>query len=322
MTHRGPMIVTSTPLTLSYFIRDISEAIATFNRVQWFRSTGQNNLYFAVSDFVAGVATITGGAVTPHEINGKTLSLMVNGAIQVDVVFATADPVSTGDAAVEIAAASALLTAVDDGAGHLQISTVGTGTGSSVEVLESTAALSLGFQVGDSALGTGTDNILVPGTHEYFFTDQNSDVDYWYRVQLRNDVTLQETALTVPFPASAVAAVPVSQTVVAYIRLADLSGKSLVERKVTLHNSFLPNVVSGFGLFRHSLEMATDRNGYAEVRVVRGAEIDVSIDGTGFVRRIAIPLTGDAVNLLDPTLVIEDEFGIQQMNVDFAVRTS
>jgi hypothetical protein len=48
----------------------------------------------------------------------------------------------------------------------------------------------------------------------------------------------------------------------------------------------------------------------------------MSIDGTGFVRRIAIPTTGDSVDLLDPALVTRDEFGIHEANIDFAIRTS
>jgi hypothetical protein len=184
------------------------------------------------------------------------------------------------------------------------------------------AAPFLGWVVGDGAVGTDGDTVLVAGTHEYFFTDGNSDKDFWYKVHALHDSTGDEAELTPAFPAVEVDSVPKSQTIVAFIRLADMSGCPIEARKVVLHNVFLPDVVSGFGIFRHSTTLTTDRNGYAELRLVRGMVVDFSIDGTGFVRRITIPTTGDIVDLLDASLVTEDEFGIQEADIDFAIRTS
>ena len=323
------MPVTSIPLTQSYFIRDIAGALVTFNRLQWWRSiSGENGLFEAISDFAAAPAVLTGADIEPHELNGKTFSFLVNDTDQIDVTFVAADPVDTATAAAEIDAASALITAADDGNGHVEITTVGTGTGASIEVLESEGALSLGFQTGDFAIGIGTDSTLVSGTHEYFFTDQNSDADYWYKVKTRHDTTLVESELTAAFPANASQGVPKSETIVAYMRLVDLSGSPIVDRKVTLTNTFLPNLVNTTvpnqqaGVFRGFLEKETDRNGYVEFRVLRGIEIDVTVEATSFVRRLTIPTVGDLVDLLDPALETRDEFGIQEQNVDFAIRTS
>ena len=325
------MPVTSIPLTVSYFIRDIAGALVTFNRIQWWRGrSGPDGLFELVTDFVAGPAVLTGADVGPHELFGKTLSFLVNDTDQVDVTFATADPVSTAAAAAEIDAASALITSADDGNGRVQITTVGTGTGASIEVLESEGGISMGFQTGDFAIGIGTDTTLVGGTHEYFFTDQNSDADFWYKVKLRHDSTLVESELTTAFPANLSQGVPKSETIVAYMRLVDLSGCPIEGRKVTLANTFLPNVVNttvpdqSAGVFRGFTEKVTDSNGYVEFRVLKGIEIDVSVEATSFVRRLTIPSTVglDLVDLLDPTLVTRDEFGIQEQNVDFAIRLS
>jgi hypothetical protein len=68
--------------------------------------------------------------------------------------------------------------------------------------------------------------------------------------------------------------------------------------------------------------MTTDRDGYAEVRLVRGMEVDFAVDGTNLIRRIQVPTTGDGFDLLDPSLVVSDEFGIQEPKIDFMVRTT
>jgi hypothetical protein len=255
------------------------------------------------------------------------LSFRVNGT-RVDVTFADPDPVTTAQAAAVINAATLALVASDSD-GRLLLTTAATGSGASIEILESEAAAYLGFSAGDGAVGTDPDTILVNGTHEYFYVDQNSDETFWYRVEFVHSVSSVTTGLGVPFPANPADRVPSSQTIVCYLRLAGLDGSPIAGRRVTFHNAFLPNVVleqqldaRRWGVFRHSAEMVTDRNGYAEIRLLRGIQIDMAIDGTNFVRKITIPTLGDGVDLLNPALSTEDEFGIQEPNIDFAIRTS
>ena len=319
-------VVTNQPIQLSYFVQDIASALLTYNRVRWHRSrTGQNGVYEPATSAVPTAAVLTGSAASPHALNGKTLSFVVSGVSTVSVTFAAPDPVTTAQAAVAINAATPLVVASDVG-GLLSLTTVTTGSGASIEILESTAVPALGFVAGDGAVGTDQDTVLVAGTHEYFYTDQNSDRDFWYRVEFRHSVTNKTTGLGVPFPANQVQHVPKSRTIVGYVRLADLSGLPIEGRRITFANPFLPNTVvdqnTRWGIFRHYLEMQTDRNGYAEVRLIRGMTVDVAIEGTNFVRRIQIPTTGDVVDILDPALVTQDEFGIQAQNVDFAIRLS
>lgn len=317
------MTVTNTPIQVSYFVRDIAGAVATYNRLRWFRSKdGPNGTFEARTDAAAGPAVLSSPNVEPHELNGKTLSFMVGGINQVDVTFAAADPVDTATAVAEINGATALVVASPGPDGELVLTSSTTGGDASIEILEGDAALAFGWVVGDGAVGTDPDTVLVAGTHEYFFTDDHSDRDYWYKVQFLSTATAAESALSIPFPANQADKVPASQTIVCYIRLADLTGCPIEGRKITFFNMFIPNTAAGFGIFRHTAEMVTDRNGYAEIRLIRGLEVDMSVGGTGFVRRITIPSTGDAVDLLDPALVTRDEFGIQEMAVDFAIRTS
>jgi hypothetical protein len=319
-------VVTNQPIQLSYFVQDITSALLTYNRIRWHRSrSGQNGLYSAATATLPTTASLVGTAVTPHQINGKTLTFKVGGTSTVSVTFANPDPVTTAQAATAINAATPLVVASDDG-GYLRLTTVTTGSISSVEITGGSAAPFLGFSVGDGAVGQDQDTILVAGTHEYFYTDQNSDRDFWYRVEFFNTVSGQTTGLGVPFPANQVQRLPSSKTIVGYVRLSDLSGYPIEGRRITFANVFLPNTVidqnTRWGIFRHYAQMETDRNGYAEIRLIRGAQLDISIDGTGFVRRILVPSTGDVVDLLDPALVVQDEFGIQEPQIDFAIRTT
>jgi hypothetical protein len=319
-------VVTSQPIQLSYFVQDITSALLTYNRLRWHRSrTGQYGVYEAATAPAATVASLVGTAVSPHQISGKTLTFKANGVASVSVTFAAADPVTTAQAATAINAATPFVVASDDG-GYLRLTTVTTGSLASIEITGGSAAPFLGLAVGAGAVGKDADTILVSGTHEYFYTDQNSDREFWYRVEFLNSTTAQTTGLGVPFPANQARKLSASKTIVGYVRLSDLSGYPIEGRRVTFANVFLPNTVidqnTRWGIFRHYAQMETDRNGYAEIRLIRGAQLDISIDGTGFVRRILVPSTGDVVDLLDPILVVQDEFGIQEPQIDFAIRTT
>lgn len=317
------MVVTHTPLTLAYFIRDLTGALATFNRLVWYRSrTGQNGLYEQATDLTAGPAVLVAHKSGPHALNGKTLVFTVNGVTQVSVPFTGPDPVTTTAAATAINGATGLVVASADADDQLVLTTVATGSGASIEIDESDAAPYVGFDIGDAAIGIDVDNTLVSGTYQYFYTDQNSDDSFFYKVRLFNSTTLQVSDFSVPIPASQIPVIPYAQTLVAFIKLADIAGRPLAGRVVSLTNTFLPNKVDGFGIFRNAKEMTTDATGYAETRLLRGMQLDVAISGSDFVRRITVPTTGDFIDLLDPALVSEDEFGIQQPDIDFAVRTS
>lgn len=320
-------VVTNQPVQMSYFIRDISGAVAAYNRIRWYRSTTEGGLYQARTAVAAQSAVLVGSSESPHQANGKTLSFRVNGVSDVTVAFVGADPITTATVASEINSATPLVVAADDGNGHLQLTSATTGTGASIEILSGDANPFLGFVEGDGATGLDGDTVLVAGTHEYFYTDYNSDRDYWYRVEFYNTATAATSGLGVAFPANLADSIPRSQTIVGSIRLADLSGYPVPNRKITMFNVGMPNSrqVTGdptlWGVARQYAQITTDRNGYAEYRFLRGITIDINIEG-GVTRRITVPTTGDAFDLLDPALVSSDEFGIQEPNIPFAMRTT
>lgn len=318
-------LVTNQPLQLSYFVPDIASALLTYDRLRWHRSrTGPGGEFEEVTHAFATSPIISAGKAGPYSINGRTLDLRINGNVDVSVTFTDSDPVTAAQAAVEITNSSVMLSALDNG-GVLEIHNVQSGTNASIEIVGGDAVPFLDMDAGAGVVGKDQDTVLVAGTHEYFFTDQNSDRDYWYRVEFLHSITADSTGTGIPFPANMTDRVQKSQTIVCFIRISDMGGYAVESRRITFHNHFLPNKVGDgkeWGVFRHAKEITTDRNGYAEVRMLRGIVVDMSIDGTGFVRKIQIPSTGDIVDLLDPSLVTADEFGIHDVKYDWAIRTS
>lgn len=319
------MVVTHQPIQLSFFIADIDTVLTTYDSVRWWRSrTGQSGLFEPATFTIVKPAVLEGSKVGPFQLHGKTLSIRVNGVTQVDIPFTDPDPVTITQVLAAITGATGLVVPSNDG-GKLVLTTVTTGSVSSIEILVSEAAPFLGFDTDAAALGLDADTLLVVGVHEYFFLDQNSSPEFWYRAELRDDLTFQTAGLGVAFQAGP-EHIADDLLITAFIRLNDLRGQPIQGREVTFVNALLPNVVTSgstrYGIFRRALTMSTDKNGYAEIRLLRGMKIDISVDGTDFIRRLQIPSTGDSVDLLDPALVSEDEFGIQQPDIDFAVRTS
>ena len=175
--------VTNSPNQVSNFVRDISAAVASYDHIRWHRSKdGADGTYVARTLAAAAPAVLTIQKTGPHQLNGKTLSLMNGGVSQVDVLFATADPVSATAAAAEIDAASALFTAVAQSDDTITITNAATGTGSSIEVLSGDANTFLGLTAGDGALGVDAATVLVAGTHGYPLPDPNPGKDCWDRV--------------------------------------------------------------------------------------------------------------------------------------------
>lgn len=315
------MPVTNQPLTISYFIDDISGALATFDSLRWWRSTtGQNGLYELITNPAATAAVLTGTRTGPFYVQGLTLSLVIDGVVPFEHTFTGADPISIGDIVTELANVAAGAFTPSNASGALALTSPTTGTGSSVQVVATDASVALGLA--GEALGLGQSSPLVSGTHEYFFTDQNSDYDFWYRVQLFHSVTLDRSELSAPISADQVLAVPASQTIVGYIRLATVTGRPDAGRKVVVFNDKLPNAQAGYGIVRFYEEIVTDRTGYAKIRLLRGVEISFNISGTGVTRKITVPTAGDAFDLLDESLVADDAYGIQYQDVPFATRTS
>lgn len=315
--------ITNTPLTLSWVEPDITEILAVYNRLAWYRSRdGEHGLYEPASALAAQGAVLTGTMAEPHDVGGRELILEVDGA-EITIPFAGASPYTTAAVIADIASAVAgVVVATEDADTYLVLTTATTGSAATLKVVGGDAAPYLGLAAADDqAVGLDAHVVLVSGESQYFFTDDNGSDEFWYKTQYVNSVTSPVSRLSVPITGDIHQVVDYDSTSVMYVKLSDVRGRSLPGRIVTIATSFQPNLTGGYAVFRHLEKITTDINGYAEIRLLRGALIDVGIDGTGFFRRFTVPDV-TTFDLFDPALVVSDEFGIADLQVAYGIRTS
>jgi hypothetical protein len=313
--------VTNTPLSLSYFIADITTALATFNRLRWYRGLAEVGPFEAITGAAATAASLVSSRGEPFDVQGLAVKFKVNGGAERTVTFTGVSALTAAQVVSQIQGTYVDFTAAVVGTG-VSLTTVATGSAASLELTGGDALPYLGFLLGATSVGLDADTTLSAGVHEYFHTDSQSSVDYWYRTEMRSSLSAVVAPMSPAVKVQRPARIPDAQTIVCYLRLADMKGAAIAGRGITIANVFSPNVAAGYGIFRHYEQGETDADGYFEMRLLRGMLIDLVIDGTSFVRRIQIPTVGDSVNLLDPALVTQDEFGIQEPNIDAAIRLS
>lgn len=322
-------IVTNTLIKQSHLVTDRSVILGApdYTSIRWYRSRGgATGPFEACSAAVAEPAKLVFEPVTAA-LDGKDVIFRLNGTTEIAVIFSGGNPIDLVEVASQISSASLGWTCVVNGT-ELELTTVTTGTQAALEVVGGEAVPLLGLIIGSVRIGKNQDSSIIgTTTFEYFFSDYQGSPDWWYCVEYKTSTLT--SARTVPVPSRPDNGVPVDQLVGCFIRLASLEGKPLACRTVTIHNVAMPNRASDSNLdrtwsvFRNYEERITDATGYAEFHLMRGATIDVNVGGSGFTRRVTLPLSSTApVDLLDPSLSHEDEFGIQQQQIEFALRTT
>ena len=315
-------MITKRLLSIAAFIPNIAEVLQNFDTLRWWKSrTGPNGSYEAITGDAALPAMLLSSRVEPYFVENTTLQIEQDGVVLYNAVFADPDPTPAAAAAAAVSFAGSIIGGVN--AGRLTIASFTSGLGSSLELKTPDIAQRLGF-LSTSAIGTGEDTPLVPGQHEYILNDPNSDTAFWYKTQYINSSTLVTSPLSAPISADQVRAIDDAQMIWAYVRLASLTGRPDRNRRIVLANFRFPNTdLTGIvGISKLYEEMTTDVDGYARIRVIRGSTFDINVVGTGLTRRITAPLVGDGFNILDPSLVVDDEYGIHEQGVDFAIRTT
>lgn len=316
------MPVTNTDLTIRMFVADIATVIATYNRIQVFRSIG-NELgpWTEITAAAATTASILGTESEPFKLNGLTLEIRVAGLTTVTVTFAGADPYTAAAAAVDIAAALAALgTATDDG-GKVRITSTDTGTDASVEIVGGTGYAELGFALNQYDIGEDVRITLVGGTQDYTEIDHNGSRDYWYRTRYYHTGTGSYSEYSTAFPGATVLKLPSTDIITGTVNLVDLRGNALPNQRISIYNLFEPSRRSGYGVFGMEHDFYTDEDGHAECEFVRGALVEVTFENTSVNRRIRVPTSGSSFDILDSALA-DDVFDIAVPNYIFAERRS
>ena len=108
----------------------------------------------------------------------------------------------------------------------------------------------------------------------------------------------------------------------AQIGLANLDGTPLTDTRITFYNDYVPGLVTeSIGVLGRTVEMVTDQAGHAEMLLVKGSTVSVTIVGTGISRQIVVPSTS-SFDVMDEIATADDLFEIQVPDIPAAVRRS
>lgn len=312
-------------IKVKIYVPEIANVLGLFDVIQIQRSEAGTPYSDAV-DITADAAQnpeLIGTEEGPFaSLQGKTFKVKVDGGSEQVLTFTTADPISLVNVIGEFDGAITGLTASDDGTGKLKLEGNVPGTVGTLEITGGTGLTILGFTSGDKDNGEDQHVTLMAGVDSYEYDDQSGEASYWYRTRYLNTTSGNVSSYSDWTQGSTGGVISAADLIVGRIKLANVDGTALVGKKVTIVNVFNPLEADGYFLAGRSKQIETDGSGYAESTVIKGATLDVIIEGTSMIRRILVPDTGTEFNFLDPALQQDDPFQIQVPDLPSAVRRS
>ena len=249
-----------------------------------------------------------------YDVLDKHLNLLVDGRIQLDVVFTGTDP-TTIMSDLNAAMPGFITSSYSTGGPILLIgSTVGLGASLSVD---GDAAALLGLIPQDIHYGQDAWGRLVQEQAVYFFIDPwGRDTDF-YKIRLLNRATPDGGLKYSPIPGVPRGGAGAQHLIEGHIQLFDLTGRPFVNALVTLYASqraFPPNGMAG--QMPATVTVRTDRLGRASTLLIRGARLTLSVAGTNLAREILVPQDGQSFDLLDPNVSVDnDAYKVQIPNI-------
>lgn len=309
-------------IKLKIYVANLSNVLGLFDKMQVWRSeTGILGTYFEITAATAQAATLLGSATGPFTLNGKTLKLKVDQGAEQTIDIVSADPIDIDDLVDFInGIPSTGLVASEDG-GALRLTTVATGTVSTLEITGGTALTDLGFTVGQEDNGEDARINLSPSSTSYEYDDQSGDPDNYYKVRYYNSGTGTFSSFGDPVKGDIGSIVAPTDLVKASGTFAKLDGKPVSGMAVIFYNVYMPPLsVGDIGIVGREIRSETDQAGYLETMLVKGSIVDVILSGTGIIRRITVPDVD--FNIMAAVSAVDDNFQIQTPDIPAAVRRS
>jgi hypothetical protein len=308
-------------INLKIFVADLEDVLDQYDRIEVWRSVaGISGTYNPITADPATSAMVAGTETGPFTLDGLTLAIKVDGGDEQLMTFDVTDPVDIAD----------VITAIEDGiegvvagelGGRLTLSSAIAGTASELYVEDSTALTELGLTLHAHATGRSTRIILGEDQEEYEFNDCTGDASYFYKTRYYNSDTSSVSGYGDPMQGGISSIVPSSNLVKASITIAGLDGQPIEGKSIVFYNVYVPPLrVGNIAILGHEVTVETDPAGYAEVYLVKGATVDVTISGTGLIRRIVVPNAD--FDVLTAIAAADDELQIQTPDIPAAVRMS
>lgn len=258
-------------------------------------------------------------------IVGKKVTFLVNETIPLEVTFTGSDPLTYAQAATQIAAQSQNLLSSFVSNGTLVVDTVQAGVLATLRCTGGDAAPLLGLPTEEPdslALGRDARIVLVHGQEQYGFIDPDGSSKAFYKTRFYNSFSKLTSEFSLPFQGRAPRALPPANLVRGYIDLVDQNGDPAHNVEMLIASRYDGVQVAGRTVTGSAQRLLTDAEGHAEVLLVRGIEVVVSIGGTSLARNVKVPTDPavQALNLLAPENGSDDLFSVQVPNLPYAVR--
>lgn len=262
-------------------------------------------------------------------IVGKSLNLMLNESIPINVMFTSVNNQTfprLADAADQITAqGQGYLLAWVDEHGKLGIVTYPAGGNILLQVVGGDAAPVLGLQVGQMGFGKDPRPVLISGKSIYAFLDYWKASSYFYKTRFSHSLTGVVSDFSSPISASARLAVDPSKVTIGWMKLTQSDGRAATEQEVTVFSSYQAMLMDdGSAVVGAPQKFLTDREGYCEFTLLRGMIFDIGIGGSPVTRRVTVPTDPTVLrfNVLDPAYGQDDNFTVQRADLPFATRTT
>lgn len=282
-------------------VENPDEVAAIFDIIEVSRSPDEDGSpvpYSAITAVSATSAILDGTTEGPWNLNGRTLTIVLDNSPPINVVFTESDPVNFQTVrnklnAVFPAFAPALASEVPTDTGKIRLTSPTTGTQSVLQV-SGNAAITLGLTTA-RANGKNASPLISANTEEYIFRDYDGATTLWYRTRYLSSGTGAASEYSDPFQAGPGVGLPGSSVVTGKVALADATGTPVAGRRVILVPVSSQVLADGsgnnYGVLPsvERIVAVTDQNGRASISLVKGQRMKVLLEGTTFQREFIVP---------------------------------
>jgi len=255
----------------------------------------------------------------------KDLRVAVADDDEIVIIFTGADPLSFGDAAVQVTTFGlGKVRAYVTEAGQFVLESLLAGRWSRMWVTGGTAAPVLGLPVNEIAYGRDARRALGgadQGVIAYSFLDYWGSSAHHYKVRFRNSNTGAVSEFSQVFPGTKKTGLEPTDLSLGQATLVKADGAPLINQEVRVNMEFTGSLIADKLLAGGDLVKLTDAEGKVEFILPRGQKVSVAVAGTSLVRTITVP-DRESFYLFDPDIADDDVFRVQVPDLVMAERRS
>lgn len=279
-----------------------------YTTIEVWAASDYNQPFYEITAASAQAAKLTSAeAQTTFRMGGHTLKVSINGGAEQSISFdQLLDLWTPAQVAARINQVVPLLATV---VGMTVVLTAPTTGRVSTVLITYSSSPNLGWKAGDLAHGLDARIALVGGTFVYSYSDLGGSSSNLYKTRFSaggvNPISdFSAAAHGAPPPVSGLS------LSIATATFADASGRPLKRKVIIAMDS--PPIAAGTTVVGSidPIVVESDDNGFFQVSLVQGMQVQVAIEGTNFVRRITVPATA-TFDLLAAMSAAPDPFTVQ-----------